>query len=238
MNAKLYLLPNLLDPSSPKEMHFPSYLEQIIGGLDGLIAESPKSAYAYLKLFTFPPGKSFRDLPLWILNEHTTDKEIREFGEKELIKGIWGLISDAGLPCLADPGAKMVRVAKEKEVEVKAISGPSSIILSLMLSGLPSQKFSFHGYLEKEASLLKKQIHTLELAALKEKITQIFIETPYRNQKLFEMLLNTLSEKTFLCVAWDLTAQTEEVRTLRISEWKKTPLPSLDKKPAVFLFAT
>ncbi len=213
----IYLLPNLLDPDALKEFSFPPALAQIVPTLTGLIAESERGSRTFLKQFS-------THIPIFLLNEHTKDADIADFIHK--FSGKWGLISDGGLPCLADPGAKLVALARKKNIPIKAISGPCSITLALMLSGIPSQSFTFHGYPDKD------------LLSLEKNHTHIFIEAPYRNQKFLEQLIKTLPDKTLLCTATDLTAPTEEVHTFPISAWKKYPLPQINKRPTVFLFLT
>ncbi len=210
----MYLLPNLLDQGALKEHSFPPIVAQIVPTLTGLIAESERGARSFLKQFA-------THIPLFLLNEHTTDSAIADFINQ--YTGTWGLISDAGLPCLADPGAKLVALARKKTIPIKAITGPCSITLAIMLSGIPSQAFTFHGYPNKD------------LLSLQKNHTHIFIEAPYRNQKFLEQLIKTLPDKALLCTATDLTAPTEEVITLPVASWKKHPLPEINKRPTVFL---
>lgn len=225
--GQLLLLPNLLNKEAHHELFLPKSVDKAVLSLNGLIAESEKEGRAYLKRF----GAPFREMPIHLLNKHM--QEIEEL-LKPLQKGeTWGLISDAGLPILADPGYQLVARAKKLGLIVKAFVGPSSLIFALMLSGLPAQQFSFHGYLPRNP---KEMIKMLETRAKEERSTQVFIETPYRNQKLFELLLATLSANTILCVAWDLTLPTQGVETHKIAEWKKRSLPNLHKRPTVFLF--
>ncbi len=226
----LYLLSNVLGEGSSKEL-LPQGMDAVVRSLQGLIAESEKGARVFLRLF------GIRELPCQLLNEHTKSQEMEAL-LAPLLKGeTWGVISDAGLPCLADPGAHLVRHARRNKIPVRAFSGPSSITLALMLSGLSGQSFAFHGYLEREENVLHKQLRALEKRSAQEKETQIFIEAPYRNQKMLQHLLATLNEKTLLSVAWDLTLPSEHVRTESVASWRKHPLPDLHKKPAVFLFS-
>lgn len=220
----LFLLPNLLSPDATIEDSFLPSVATIVQSLDGLIAESPKGGRAFLKHF------KRLDLPQAVLNEHTKDLE-------ELLLPLqkgeqWGLVSDCGLPCLGDPGAQLVLRAKNLNIPVQALSGPSSIPLALMLSGLPAQSFTFHGYLERDQAKLQAQL----LALQKQKTTHLFIETPYRNEKLLGILLKTLLPSTLLSVAWDLTAPSQNVLTFSIQQWKQKPLPQIEKHPALFLF--
>jgi len=209
----LHLLPNVLHEAASFEFHPPQ--------ITALIAESDKGGYAWLKRFGLPR------LPVHLLNEHTKDLSALLQIPEEAV----GLISDAGLPCLADPGASLVEQARKKGVAVKAYPGPSSILLALMLSGLPAQSFTFHGYLERDGALLKKQIR-----GLARDITHLFIEAPYRNLKLLEALLQELHPQDKLAVAWDLTGPEEGVMSERVELWRKKTRPPIDRRPAVFIF--
>lgn len=225
----LVLLPNLLSEELSHEEFLPKSVDRAVLSLDGLIAESERGARRFLRRFSV-------HLPIQILNEHTSDSE-REALLAPILQGQWwGVISDCGLPCLADPGAALVLRARERGIAIQAFSGPSSLLLGLMLSGLPAQRFAFHGYLPREREPLVKQLHLLELRSAQEKSTQLFIEAPYRNEKLLSVLLEVLSSKTHLSVAWDLTLPTQGVITQTLSAWRKATLPSLHDKPAIFAF--
>lgn len=211
----LYLLPNVLHEKAVWEFKPPS--------LDALIAESERGGRLYLKRF------SLGSLPIYLLNEHTKHpSELLKIQEKEV-----GLLSDAGMPCLADPGAQLVYLARQRGVAIKAFPGPSSIILALVLSGFSGQSFTFHGYLERDSTALRRQIRSFS-----KKTTHIFIETPYRNEKMVEFLLKNLAENDQLCIASNLTAPDEEIFSQKVKDWREKPIPSLNKKPAVFLVVT
>lgn len=227
MPGQLYLLPNVLDKEAEHHLFFPISVDNAVKTINGLIAENEKEGRAYLKRFGIP----VQGFPIKVLNEHTQD--IEELLTPMKNGEIWGLISDAGLPVLADPGYLLVRRARTLGIGVSAFIGPSSLVLALMLSGLPAQRFAFHGYFPYEP---EKTIKKLEERSKEEKSTQVFIETPYRNEKVLAALLATLSDSTVLSVAWDLTMATQGVETYTIKEWKKRPLPSIHKHPAVFLF--
>lgn len=237
MKGKLLLLPNVLAPEQEGVHELPIGLQQQVQDLDGMIAESEKGARYFMRRFTFSKGRTFRDIPIVLLNEHTPEEEIPQLLQPLLKGECWGLVSDCGLPCLADPGAKLVSHARRHAIEVQAFSGPSSIVLALMLSGLPAQSFAFHGYLEREPEKTAAQIRQLQKRSKEDKATQLFIETPYRNQKLFDCLLQNLMPTTLLCVAWDLTLPSQAVICQSVAEWKKSAPPSIHKKPAVFLIA-
>lgn len=225
----LYLLPNLLAPNLDHALFLPKSVDEIVNQLQGLFAESEKGGRLFLSHF-MEHSKALK-IPIALINEHTPFSHF-DFFLEPLVKGEnWGFVSDAGLPCLADPGSAFVLRAKEKKVEVKAINGPSSITLSLMLSGLPGQRFSFHGYISKDKQELKKW----EGDSKKDQSTHIFIEAPYRNLSTLESCLQTLKDETLLCVACDLTLPTEWVQTLKVSDWKRQKLPDLAKRPTIFL---
>jgi 16S rRNA (cytidine1402-2'-O)-methyltransferase len=232
--SALLLLPNLLGEQRHHEVFLPQSVDRAVAELDGLIAESEKAGRRYLSRFR--TKKMAHEMPLALYNEHTKDDEI-DFLLEPMQKGEkWGLISDAGLPCIADPGAKLVYRARQLGIAVQAFVGPSSIVLALMLSGLPGQRFCFHGYLEKEPDRFKKSILRLEKEAARSKMTQIFMERPYHNDATLKQLLETLQETTLLSVAWELTLPEQRVLTQPVAIWKKSPFPNLDKKNALFLF--
>lgn len=207
----LYLLPNLLHEQAAWAFEPPA--------IDALIAESEKAGRHYLK------RTGLGQLPLYLLNEHVTHPlELLALQEERV-----GLISDAGMPCLADPGADLIWAAREKGVEIHTFPGPSSILLSLVLSGLPAQKFTFHGYLERDSQKLLQQIR-----ALPKKMTHLFIETPYRNEKMLSHLLKALQDQDRLCMAINLTGPDERVVSRTVKEWKSKPV-ACEKHPTVFL---
>lgn len=224
----LILLPNLLSAEASLERSFPPALAEEAKRLSGLIAEDEKEGRAFLKRLGAPL------VPTKTLNEHTSKKEIQELLEPLLRGERWGVISDAGLPCLADPGAELVRRARAQGIKIEVIPGPSSLFLGLMLSGLSAQRFAFHGYLPREQPALTQRLKELEKRSEREQATQLFIEAPYRNLKLLQSILAALQDKTFLCIACDLMGPEEIVLTRSIAEWKKAPLPAIDKKPTVF----
>lgn len=225
----LFLFPNLLAEGSSAEEVLPHGLGNLVKTIQGLIAESEKGGRQFLRLF------GIRDLPIKVLSEHTKESEIDGL-LAPLAKGEqWGLVSDCGLPCLADPGSNLVFRARKRGIRIQALAGPSSISLALMLSGLPAQKFTFNGYLAREEEKLRREIRQLEKRSEQEGVTELFIEAPYRNQKMLKILVESLHDKTLLSVAWDLTFPSEAVVTETIAVWKKMALPDLHKKPAIFL---
>ncbi|MFI0434751.1 MAG: SAM-dependent methyltransferase [Parachlamydiaceae bacterium] len=232
----LLLLPNLLGDYRHAEVFLPVSVFKAMQSIDGLIAESDAEGRRYLK--RFETKKKAADIPIALFNEHTVDTHLDFLLEPIVAGERWGLVSDAGLPCIADPGSKLVLRAIQRGIHIQAFVGPSSILFALMLSGLPGQKFFFHGYLEKSPDKRKEQIKQLAHQSQKENATQLFIEAPYRNVHTLDTLLQTLPDHAWLCVAWDLTLPTQGVMTQRIAQWKKCSPPNIDKKPTIFLMNT
>lgn len=220
----LHLLPNLLgDDHDPKFNLVPGLFE-VIDGLDGFFVENAKEARKYLKHFDF---NRHRDKPMEIV-----DKNTKDFSDllKPLLQGkSYGMITDAGLPCIADPGTRLVEAARRKNILVRAYPGPCSIILALMLSGFESQQFVFQGYIPRGADSSIRQ----------EKKTQIFIETPYNNMKTLKTLLEILQDSDKLCVASDLMGSSQQVVSQSVKDWRAR-LESYDfhKRPSIFLIKT
>lgn len=211
----LILLPNLIAEGA-EEGSFTPLVAKKIDALHGLIAESEKEGRRYLKRFN-------RQLPIQLLNEHT--KDLKPLIDPIKKGEVWGLITDAGLPCLADPGYMLVEAMRSLNLPVEALVGPSSIILALMLSGLPSQSFWFHGYLPYELKNLKLEKGT----------THLFIEAPYRNEKTLSKLISLLPPFAKLGIAINLMGSDQKVLVKSIAEWKKVSVPSFNKIPAIFL---
>lgn len=226
MSGKLYLLPNLLDESAPSDPFLPISVSAAVGSIQGLIAESEKMGRRYLRRFI--SHEAMAKCPLATLNEHT--KELAVLLEPLQRGETWGLISDAGLPCIADPGADLVWLAHQRGIPVETFVGPSSIVMALQLSGLGGQQFAFHGYLPREGAELESKIRELE----KKPGTQIWIEAPYRSAKMLDALKNALQPATKLCVAVNLTMSTQRVVSQPVAKWKQSLFP-LEKEPAVFL---
>ncbi|NDE82111.1 MAG: 16S rRNA methyltransferase [Chlamydiia bacterium] len=236
--AKLILLPNVLnDEERDIQSYFTKAVIDLVPTLDGLIAESEKEGRYYLKRFTFPEGRTFRDIPIKVLSEHTKEGDYAELLSLIKPEQKWGVISDAGLPCLADPGARLVFLARQRGIHVQAHMGPSSIILALMLSGLMAQKFTFEGYLPKEMAELTVSIKQIQLRSVKEGSTHLFIETPYRSQQMLERLVELLDGNMVLSICCDLTLPTQLVMTYTIAQWRKMPMPDIQKRPVVFVVA-
>lgn len=232
----LLLLPNLLGDSRHHELFLPVSVDRAVESIDGLIAESATAGRRYLGRFN--TKRPAAEIPIAVFNEHTPDADIDFFLEPIRKGERWGFVSDAGLPCVADPGAKLVSRARQSGIVVQAFVGPSAVMLALMLSGLSGQNFSFNGYLDKDMQKREVQLKALEKRARADEATQIFIETPYRNKHALETLLKVLHDDTKLCVAWDLTLPAQGVVSQKVSQWKKSPLPQLEKRNAIFLFST
>jgi 16S rRNA (cytidine1402-2'-O)-methyltransferase len=228
----LYLLPNVLDESLPHAPFLPAALGEVVSSLQGLIAESEKSARRFLRRFV--SHEQMAKIPLRLLNEHSSEKEVKELLGQLCLGQRWGLISDAGLPCIADPGANLVFLAHANGIPVETFAGPCSIAMALQLSGFSGQRFAFHGYLPREMSELEKQLREVEKQSFQ--ATQIWIEAPYRSMKMLECLKAVLQPATHLCVAKDLTLPTQRVVTLSVAKWKSFTL-DLGKSPSVFLIA-
>jgi len=220
----------VLEESLPAEPFLPASVRDAVSRISGLIAESEKTARRYLRRFLSHDRMAAN--PLRLLNEHTLPTDIEALLQPLLRGETWGLISDAGLPCVADPGADLVAAARRHSIGVEAITGPCSLILALQLSGFSGQRFSFHGYLAREAHELEKQVKELEKRAKGE--TQIWIEAPYRSAKMLGALKEYLQPATLLSIAVNLTTPTERVAVHPIQKWKSLPF-DLAKEPAVFL---
>lgn len=227
----LYLIPTPLGGGDIAWM-IPAAVRHCIAGLGHYVVEHPKTARQFLnQIGCILP---LQQISMQVLNEHTQTKELASLLGPLLAGNDVGLLSEAGCPAVADPGAGLVRLAHQKNLRVVPLVGPSSILLALMASGLNGQRFVFHGYLPIEKSKRVKTIVELERDSIARDQTQIFIETPYRNQKLLESLLFTCHDDTVLCIACNLTLASEYISTKTVKEWKGT-LPDLDNKPAIFL---
>lgn len=230
--GKLFLIPTTLGANEPLEV-LPISVKKTVEDIDFFIVENEKSARRFIKKIT--PRKSQSTLRLLVLDKYTSDFESKSFLDP-CFQGInVGLLSEAGVPAIADPGASIVMLAHQKNVEVVPLVGPSSIILAMMGSGLNGQNFAFNGYLPIDKAERKKKIKDLERWSKQNDQTQLFIETPYRNQNLFNELKNLLTPSTFLCVAVDLTLGTEYINTLTAKEWKTENI-DLHKRPCIFIF--
>jgi 16S rRNA (cytidine1402-2'-O)-methyltransferase len=232
MSAALWLLPVALG-DTPWETCLPAATRDAAGRLTHFVAENAKTARAELKRIGHPVA--LRELAIEQLPDQPTAADIDRL-LAPLRAGIdIGLMSEAGCPAVADPGALLVRRAHELGLAVRPLVGPSSLLLALMASGLDGQRFAFHGYLPAREPERGQRILELEKESARRNQTQIFIETPYRNIALFNALLATCRPQTRLCLATDLSLGSEQIRMQLIADWKATPLPALDKRPTVFL---
>jgi 16S rRNA (cytidine1402-2'-O)-methyltransferase len=230
--GKLYLIPVLLGENADAAKATPPFNVRIINTLDEFIVENEKTARSCLKQLWYT--KPLQNLILHPLNEQTPLENIGAYlASAELGKNI-GLLSEAGCPAVADPGAELVRLAHQKNIEVIPLVGPSSILLALMASGMNGQHFCFNGYLPKEQKDRIQKLKKLEQLALTIGETQLFIETPYRNMHLVEDVLNHCKESTSFCIACDLTLETEFIKTMTVAEWKKQK-PDINKRASIFL---
>lgn len=228
----LFLIPAYLSEESPIDYFAPSIKEYILK-TDYFFVENEKTARKVIKFFA--PEKKQSDLKLFLLDKYSESNDLKE-AQKLMKSGQdFGLLSEAGLPCIADPGNLMVKWCHENNIKVIPINGPSSIILALISSGFNGQEFTFHGYLPIDKEQKKKQILFLENQVQKSGYSQIFMETPYRNNQLLEDLIKFLNPNTKLCIAANINNPTEEfIKTLKISDWKNKK-PELHKIPAVFV---
>ncbi|MDP1765780.1 MAG: SAM-dependent methyltransferase [Methylotenera sp.] len=228
----LYFIPVTLgDDNISKAL--PPEVVSIAKELDTFIVENEKTARHFLS--TIKTHKPVRELTLLTLNEQTEDKQIPALLAPLLAGKDVGLMSDAGCPGIADPGAKLAALAHPKGIRVAPLVGPSSILLSLMASGLNGQQFAFLGYLPVDKMQRNQKLKEVEKRSLTHKETQLFIETPYRNQHMLEAILSVCQPNTRLCVACDISLATEMIVTKTIANWKKSPFPDLHKRPTVFL---
>lgn len=231
MKGILWLVPNVLDGGDPGRVLSALSIE-LICKLRSFIVEDERTARRFLVRIGMK--EHLDDIRWGILNEHTRSMEIRSLIDP-LMEGMdTGLLSEAGCPGIADPGADVVRLAHENGIQVKPLTGPSSIIMALMASGLNGQRFVFHGYLPVKPSDRIRKIRELEQRSKQNNETQIFIETPYRNTQLLNELISTLSPDTLVSVAADLTAASEFIRTAPVWQWHGNS-PDLHKRPAVFM---
>ncbi len=231
-SGKLYLIPTTMGAANPLQV-LPIQVKEIMEDLDIYIAENEKTARRHIKQLL--PEKQQSILKFFSLNKFTEATEIPSFlNDCKEGKDV-GLLSEAGCPGVADPGAEIVKIAHNEGIQVIPLVGPSSILLAMMGSGMNGQRFTFNGYLPIDKKERKKEIKDLERLSSEKQEAQIFIETPYRNNKLLEDFLQLLHPTTRLCVACDLTLPTEYIVTKPVSEWSKTKT-DLHKRPAIFIF--
>jgi len=231
MKGKLYLIPTTLGDTEPLEV-MPISVKKVIEKLEYFIVENEKSARRYIKKIT--PTKSQPSLQLMLLDKYSDELETRNYLDVCEDGISIGLLSEAGVPAVADPGATIVKQAHEKGIQVIPLVGPSSILLALMASGMNGQSFAFNGYLPIDKGERKRAIKDLEKLSRDKDQSQIFIETPYRNEKMLDDLRSVLAPDTKVCVACDITLPTEYIKTLTVKEWKNVKT-DLHKRPAIFI---
>ena len=229
--GKLYLIPTTLGETNALEV-MPISVKKVVELIDTYIVENEKTARRSIKAIS--PSKSQPSLTLFQLNKYTDVSEIPSYLEPCLQGESVGLLSEAGVPGVADPGAEVVKIAHQKGIQVIPLVGPSSILMAIMSSGMNGQNFTFNGYLPIDDKERQSAIKALErMSALKDQ-AQIFIETPYRNNKMLETLVNSLHPNTRICVACDITLTTEMILTKTAAEWKNTKV-DLHKRPTIFI---
>lgn len=241
MPGTLYLIPNTLGPTESLDSVIPPQVLATCAQLDYFVAENAKTARAFLKQVsaTHPLAKALQQVEIAELNVNTPEQALAALLQPVIAGRDAGLLSEAGVPAVADPGANLVRLAHQHKVAVRPLVGPSSLLLAVMASGLNGQSFAFNGYLPTDAAQRAARIRELEARSRKERQTQLFIETPYRNAAMLEALASGCQPGTLVCVATDLTLPTESVRTQSAAAWKKElaagRAPDFHKKPTVFL---
>lgn len=232
MAGVLYLIPNTLGDSEISSV-FPSYNHDVILSISHFIVEDVRTIRRFLKKVDH--SINIDELSFYTLNVRTDPKVISSYLEPLVQGHDMGIISEAGCPAIADPGASVVELAQAKGIRIVPLVGPSSILLGLMASGFNGQSFAFVGYLPIEADLRTKALRSLEKRAHSERQSQIFIETPYRNMKMLEAILSACQSQTKLCIACDVTLPSEYIVTRSVAQWKQLPPPDLSKRPSIFI---
>lgn len=229
----LHLIPVGLGDASPS-LWLPADVQHLAARLDTYIAENAKTARAFLKLIG--TTRPLQEITIHTLSKDVDAGKIRRWLEPLRKGGEIGLVSEAGCPAVADPGARVAALAHDLGLRVAPWVGPSSLLLGLMASGLDGQRFTFHGYAPVRPDERTRTLKAWETASRQHSQTQLFIETPYRNDAMFESLLQSLKGDTRLCIARSLTTPDEWIKTRTIAEWKESPPPELARKPTLFLF--
>ncbi len=229
--GKLFLIPSSLGGDDISAI-WPAGHVALVNKLDEFIVENLRTARRFLRLAGYT--RSFDEVQFHLLNKHTRPEELNGFMKNVLQGKDIGLLSEAGNPCIADPGQVIVAMAHRQNIRVVPLVGPSSILLGLIASGFNGQQFTFHGYLPIEKAARVRKLKKLENAVWKHKETQIFMETPFRNNQLLQDVMGNLNPETMLCVACDLTTPTEFIKSQPIAAWKKE-MPDLHKRTSIFL---
>ena len=231
MSGVLYLIPNMLGEGSA-DRSFPPYNYSIIKKLGHFIVETPKNARQLLKKAGVPTP--FDNIEFYELNEHTRDREALEMIKPLLAGHDMGLMSDAGYPVIADPGELVVSMAQQNNVKVVPLVGPSSMLMALAASGLNAEQFIFHGYLPVKSVFRQQKLRELDEDARRSGYTQIFMDTPYRNNAVLDDIMNTCHPLSYLCIASNISLQSEKIKTKTVEFWKKRK-PDINKIPVIFL---
>ena len=237
MKGTLFLIPNTLGSHDTRDAVLPAHVQEIAANCSHFVVENAKVARQFLKAIQLV--MPLQEIMMRELNINTPESDVAALLKPLLDGADVGLISDAGCPAVADPGARLVAAAHKAGVKVRPLVGPSSILLAMMASGLNGQKFAFQGYLPVDAHARMAAIKKLELESRAAQQTQLFIETPYRNMQMLEALAQHLHPETQLCVAVDLTLDTESIQTMMVADWRnalRQKSVDLHKRPALFLF--
>ena len=230
--GKIYMLPCPISEGNPYDV-LPEANRKVMASIDYFIVENVRTARRFLSAAKI--GRAIEELQFAECNEHTSAADVAPLLAPVMEGRDCGIISEAGLPGVADPGADVVAVAQQRGIEVVPLVGPSSILMALMASGQNGQSFAFNGYLPVKPAERQRAIRHFERRAQSEGQSQIFIEAPYRNDKLFAELVATCSPSTRITVAVDITSPTQLIRTLSAAEWRKTPAPEMHKRPTIFI---
>lgn len=241
MTGTLYLIPNTLGDTAALDHVIPDHVQALTAQLCHFVAENAKTARAFLKLVNavHPLALPLQEITITELNVNTKAEALAGLLAPLRAGHDAGLLSEAGVPAVADPGADLVRLAHKEGIPVRPLVGPSSLLLAVMASGLNGQSFAFNGYLPTDAAARSKRLKELEGRSRAEKQTQLFIETPYRNGALLEALASACQPGTLICVATDISLASETIRTQSAAQWKSALAaergPDFHKKPTVFL---
>ncbi len=230
--GKLYLIPTTMGDSEINKV-LPTFNSELINNINYYIVENIRTARRFLSKSKIK--NSIDDLEFFLLNKHTKYNELSSFLLPIYEGNDIGIMSEAGCPGIADPGSDIVKIAHEKNIDVIPLVGPSSILMALMASGMNGQNFAFNGYLPIDKNDRIKQLKNDEILSEKENQTQIYIETPYRNIQLITSIIKTLKASTRLCIATDISLNTEYIKTKTVKEWSRN-VPNINKRPTIFLF--
>ncbi len=231
MKAKIYLIPTTLGESEISSV-IPQNIKTIIEELNFFIVENIRTTRRYIRKVS--KTKNIDGITFFELNKHTNKNELSDFLHPALQGNDIGIISEAGNPGIADPGADIVSIAHQKGIQVVPLVGPSSILLALISSGLNGQNFAFNGYLPINPNVRQKKIQSLEHRSKIENQSQIFMETPFRNMKMLNDIFSACKKNTLLCIATDITLSSEFIKTKTIADWKKNK-PEINKRPTIFI---